>query len=135
MGSEMCIRDRNEETRVFVETEVRRVLSQGELEVRKNIADEIASYRNFLQSQFRTITWGVGILFAVAGIVFVFLFGKSYESANSQIVQEVDSKVIEYRIVEAYKERLEAQVSIILESDKTKSSIEQSVENSVSSVV
>ena len=87
------------------------------------------------QNQFRTLTWGIGVLFVVAGTIFIFLFGKSFDSAKDQIIQEVDSKVIEYRIVQTYKSRLEDQVQLIIDSGFTQSKIENNVKNSVSEFV
>ena len=122
----------DKEMKELVELEVRRLLSEGELEIRKNIAEEISGHRAFLQGQFKTITWGIGILFAAAGAIFIFLFGKSYESSREQLIQEVDSKVIEYRIVDLYKDRLEAQVELIVDGEETRSKIEENIKNAVS---
>lgn len=68
---------------------------QIELEVRRLLAEEIETHRNFLQSQFKNMTWGLGILFAVGAAIFVYLFGKSVDDSTQKLVSTVDSKVIE----------------------------------------
>ena len=88
-----------------------------ELEVRRVLSEEMQQHRDFLQTQFKNITWGVGVVFIVAVSAFFFLFGRSLEKTEEKIIREVDQKVIEYRIVEAYKKRLEAQINTFVEGE------------------
>ena len=110
---------------------VRRFLSKEELEVRRFIADELTKHREYLQAQFRNITIGVGTLFTLGGLIFAFLVGQNFESAERQIIQQVDQKVIEYRILDNYKKRLSEQLKIIAQSDQISSIINEAVRNSV----
>jgi hypothetical protein len=41
-----------------------------ELEVRRILASEVEGHRTFLQTQFRNLTWAIGILFTVGAIIF-----------------------------------------------------------------
>jgi hypothetical protein len=86
-----------------------------ELEVRRILANEVEGHRNFLQSQFRNLTWGLGILFTVASIIFVFIFGKSIDESKATLISTIDSKVVDYRIVESFKDKLNEFINIAVE--------------------
>ncbi len=98
-----------------------------ELEVRRILASEVEGHRSFLQSQFRNLTWGIGILFTVGAIIFSFLFGRSIDESREHLISTIDTKVVDYRIVESFKKKLEEFISIAVEraidEEKTKEKI------------
>lgn len=99
-----------------IEIEIRKIFDQEDLTLSRQMADQIEYHRKFLQTQFKFLTWGVGILFVFATGAFAFLFGKSYDSIKDKIIQEVDQKVIEYRIVDDFKKRLDEQLRLAVEN-------------------
>lgn len=94
-----------------------------ELKVRQILSAEVENHRNFLQSQFKYLTWGLGVLLASGTIVFTYLFGKSIDESKEQLVTTIDSKVVEYRIVDSFKKALEQHIQIAVtnavEDEKT----------------
>lgn len=83
-----------------------------ELQVRRILAEEVEQHRNFLQSQFKYLTWGIGVLLASGALIFTFLFGKSIDDSKDQLISTIDSKVVEYRIVQSFKNSLEEHIKI-----------------------
>ncbi|MCG8424475.1 MAG: hypothetical protein MJE77_41815 [Proteobacteria bacterium] len=110
-----------------------------ELEVRRILATEVESHRAFLQSQFRNLTWGIGILFTVGAIIFTFLFGKSIDESKEQLVSTIDAKVVDYRIVESFKKRLDEFIKIAVDSavndEKTRKKIDEQLDLSTKNAV
>ncbi len=110
-----------------------------ELEVRRILASEVEGHRTFLQSQFRNLTWGVGILFTVGAIIFTFLLGKSIAESKATLVSTIDTKVVDYRIVESFKNRLEEFINIAVEKavidDKTKLKIATEIDSTTKEAV
>jgi hypothetical protein len=102
-----------------------------ELAVRKMVAQEIGGHRQFLQTQFKHMTWGIGIIFASAAIAFTFILGKSITESKDKLVQEVDSKVVEYRINESLKRRVSEFVSIAVENAVNSPEIRQQINSLV----
>lgn len=110
-----------------IELEVRRILAAEELQVRKAISNDLREFSGLLQAQFRTLTWGLGVLFLAGGGIVTFLFGKSYAASQERIVREVDQKVIEYRIVESYRKILEDQINTIVQGEEVAAQIDAAV--------
>jgi hypothetical protein len=112
---------------------------QIELKVRRILASEIEQHRSFLQSQFKFLTWGIGVLLASGAIIFSYLFGKSIDDSKEQLVSTIDSKVVDYRIVESFKERLEQFIEIAVtgavEAEGTKNRINVLVNESTTRYV
>lgn len=112
-----------DEAAVQIELAVRRLLSSEDTALRKVWADEAKTYREFLQSQFRWITIGVSSLAAVGVALFVWFFsdsvsqtqiqiGKVLADAKETMLMTIDSKVIDYRILQDLKSRVESMVKI-----------------------
>ncbi len=57
----------------------------------------------------------------------MFLFGDSLKMSKEELIQQVDQKVIEYRIVEAYKSRLQDQFDLIVQGEAIAQKIETAV--------
>lgn len=102
-----------------------------ELSVRRILSEEIAEHRQFLQTQFKQLTWAIAVLFLVASGVFVYMLGKSINDSKEQLVREVDGKVVEYRINEDLKKRVNEYVVTSIEkavsSKETQSIIEHQI--------
>ncbi|MEE9339611.1 MAG: hypothetical protein V3U87_16170 [Methylococcaceae bacterium] len=79
-----------------------------ELSVRRILAEEVNKHREFLQIQFKYLVWSIGIMLAAGAIVFTYLFGDSIETTKVRLIEQIDTKVVEYRIVESLKKRLDA---------------------------
>ena len=105
-----------------------------ELQVHRVVAEQIGEHRAFLQTQFRHLTWGVGVIFSAAAIVFIFILGKSFTESKEQLVREVDKSVVEYRINENLKARVSeyvaAAVGTEVSSIRTQSEIELKIDES-----
>lgn len=83
-----------------------------ELAVRRAISEEVGKHREFLQSQFKFMTWGIGTIFVAGAIVFNFVIGQSIKDSEEKLTREVDSKVVEYRIVDKFKDKLNEHIQI-----------------------
>lgn len=92
---------------------------------------EIRAQRESLESQFKL--W-VGLLLAIAGILgasFTYLYGNSLERVQDTLEREVETAVVEYRLVEAYQRRLEQRFQIAAESSEVSQQIADEVERRV----
>lgn len=105
-----------------------------ELEVRRVLSSEAEGYRIFLQSQFRYLMWGVGILFLAGAAIFTYLFGDSIEKSKEQLISTIDARIIDYRIVESFKKRLQESIDIAVDQavdhEETRKNIDDQVEES-----
>ena len=106
-----------------------------ELEVRRILASEVEGYRSHLQSQFRTLTWGVGILFTIGAILLYFFLGDKLDESKAQLVRTVDSKMIDYRIVDSFKNRLEEVIQITLRNEDTRNIIDAKIDESAKAAI
>lgn len=116
----------------------RRILDDREkleLEVRRILASEVEGYRKYLQSQFRTLTWGVGTLFTVGAILLYFFLGNKFDDSKEQLISTVDSKMIDYRIVEAFRRRLNEVIEITLNNKETMKVIDEKVDESAKAAI
>ena len=98
-----------------------------ELEVRRILSEEAGTYREFLQRQFRYLAWSVGIIATVGAAVFVFLFSDRADKVEKRLVQTVDAKIIEYRISEGLKARINSLVDVRARSEETALAIRNQV--------
>ena len=96
-----------------------------ELHVRRILAQEAGEYREFLQRQFRLITWSIGVLLVVGGAIFTYFLGDSVKSANETLIKEVDEKVVEYAIVDEYKKDLKSVLAKELKEELDKPSTKE----------
>lgn len=104
---------------------------QLELKVRRILASEVEQHRNFLQTQFKYLTWTIGVLLTAGAIIFSYLFGKSIDESKEQLVSTIDSKVVDYRIVESFKDRLEEFIGIAVNNAVDAESTKQKVDELV----
>ena len=118
-----------------IELEVRRVLATQEIELRKLWSAEAAGFREFLQRQFRYITFGVSAFALVGAGLFVWFFSDSVERTQKQLEATVDAKVIEYRIVESLKNRVSQFVEIAASNEKTRQKIHEEIKNIATIIV
>lgn len=118
-----------------IELEVRRVLATQEIELRKLWSEEAIGFREFLQRQFRYITFGVSTFALVGAALFVWFFSDSVERTHKQLEATIDAKIIEYRIVESLKEKVDQFVEIAAGSDKTSELIAEEVKKSATVIV
>ena len=118
-----------------IELEVRRVLATQEVERRQSIIAELNSHRNYLQSQ---IKWLGGIVTAIFLIIIgavYFFTGRSYDDIKDKIGQEVESKVIEFRIVDVYEQKLNTRFNAIVTGDKITKRITDAVSPVVDKII
>ncbi|WP_416064595.1 phage tail protein [Rhizobium sp. ZK1] len=124
-----------DDLRKEVEAEVRRILGAEDVGLRRVWAEEAKNYREFLQSQFRWITIGVSSLAAVGVALFVWFFSDSVNQTQTQIsrvladakdsmLMTIDSKVIDYRILQDLKSRVESMVEIEIGNQAEKATVE-----------
>ena len=106
-----------------------------ELEVRRVLDSESRTFREELQSQFRHIIWGLGLVGAAAAGVFYFLIGNSAREAEARLVREVDQRVMEYKIVDSLRSKLVDLMGLVLEGDNFKEKIDEVVEERSAAVV
>ena len=109
--------DFSEAERNQIELEVRRVLAAEEVKLRTILTDEATSYREFLQRQFNQVTIGITALAAVGAGLFVWFFSDSVSKTQEQLEATVDAKIIDYRIVESFRARVDEIVQITATSD------------------
>jgi hypothetical protein len=110
-----------------------------ELAVRRAISEEVGKHREFLQNQFKFMTWGIGIIFIAGAIVFNFVVGQSIKDSEEKLTREVDSKVVEYRIVDKFKEKLNEHIQIAVakavDSEDTQKRIGTKLNTSVKDLI
>ncbi len=102
-----------------------------ELQVRRLISEEVEQYRTFLQSQFKYLTWGIGVLLAAGALIFTYLFGKSIDESKEQLISTIDAKVVEYRLVQSFKNSLEEHIKIAVTNAVESKDTLQTVDNLV----
>ena len=107
----------DDETRTAVEVEVRRVMQSQDQTLTNAISHLSESYNNaaascreHLQRQFRYLTIGVSVVLTTIGGAFVFYTGKNIDESKELRQATIDQKVVEYRIVDNLKHRLDDQV-------------------------
>lgn len=104
-----------------IELEVRRLVSTEEISLSKEIASQVQSHREFLQNQFRTVTWSIGVIVAAVVTAGSFFVGRELTSiqrkfdeevARSQqrLASQVDDAMIRYAI----KSELREELSVVL---------------------
>lgn len=106
-----------------------------ELMVRKVVAQEIGTHREFLQSQFKHIIWVIGIVIGSGAIIFTFIFGRTIDSTKEDVTKQIQSSIVEYRIATELKEKVNEMadaaalnaVEKVLETDETQTKINKSV--------
>ncbi len=103
-----------------------------ELLVRRILSKELSTYREFLEKQTKLILWGLSLLVATAAGLGVFLFGKSYSDIEAKMQRTVDQKVIEYRIDQNLKDKLNERVTIILDQPEFVKKLSNEVERQTS---
>ena len=110
-----------------------------ELEVRRLLSSEVQEHREFLQSQIKYVSWGAGILLTLTIALLGYYFGKSLPETKAQLLAAIDAKVIDYRIVETVKARLEERVDLavdsVVSSDSTRENIDAQVSMASATVV
>ena len=103
-----------------------------ELAVRKAIAQEIITHREFLQSQFKHTIWVIGLVIASGAVIFTFLFGRTIDKTKEELTAQIENTVIEYRIAEDLKSRVNEYVNTAVRnnvsSDETQKKINDSVQ-------
>lgn len=115
-----------------IELEIRRVISDRELEVRRSTIEELEKHRNYLQTQFRTFTLGLSALAIAGSALFAFFFSKSFNDLEKDVIAQIDQKVIDYRILETMKIRLNEQIKIVAESESIKDRIRKTADTVLS---
>jgi len=77
----------------------------------------------------------MGILVTVGvGLLYYFL-GNQFEDSKEQLIRTVDSKMIDYRIVETFRMRLEEVIAITLDNERTRKEIDSKVDESAKAAI
>ena len=105
-----------------------------ELEVRRHLNKEESTYRSYLQSHFKQLTWGVGILFAAAGIVFTYLFGNTLDNLQTRVDKEVDSKMLAYSIDKKVRAELVEKIGAVIETQAKSPEVEKILATSIETI-
>jgi len=110
-----------------------------DLAVRKAIADEISQYREHLQSQFKHVLYLIGLIITVGASLGVYFFGKSFTESKEKLVEVIDQKVVEYRINEDLKKRvnvyMETAVERTVDSESTSVKIDSLINNKATAYI
>jgi hypothetical protein len=106
-----------------------------ELQVRRLLADEVNKYREFLEKQFRLTMWVIGIVLTVAVAAFLYYFGKSKDDLRTDLVREIDQKVVEYRIDKNLRDRLEELAKVVADSPTVHDLINASIRSTADKTV
>jgi hypothetical protein len=69
------------------------------------------------------------VLLLVASGLMIYYFGKTKEDIDSTMRREIDQKLIDYQVVEGYKQRLQEIIRIYVNSSEVKSSIDEAVKS------
>lgn len=94
-----------------IELEVRRLLDQQEDDLRRTMLREVEQHRAYMQTIVRIVAGVSAVLIATAGGTFAYFFG-------SRLSNVVDEKVVEYKIVDQYKLKLDARLDEIVNGDE-----------------
>lgn len=103
----------------MIELEVRRLISTEEMQLRNMYGEEAKRYREFLQRQFSQIVLGVSVLAVVGAGLFVWFFSDSVDRIRSSLETSIDRSVIDYRIVDTFRDQASELIRIEIESDST----------------
>jgi hypothetical protein len=95
---------------------------EAELEIRRQVESEIArygteaqAYRSHLETVFRNVLYGMGILGALAAILFTYFFSKTSSDIANQAKAQIDERVLDYKVKEEVRERLK----VVIEQETT----------------
>lgn len=87
--------------------------AEAELEIRRQVelemtryATEVQAYRGHLETVFRNILYGMGVLGALAAILFTYFFNKTSSDLAAQAKAQIDERVLDYKIKEDVRNRL-----------------------------
>jgi len=117
-----------------IELEVLRKLNENENNNNLKIIEKMSNYTDFLQKQFKYITFSLSVIFVVSGLSFVYFFGNNIEKTKEQLIANIDSKIVEYRITEALRKRLEELAIATVDSENVAKIIEVKVDQSAKEI-
>ena len=110
----------SKEARVAVENEVRRILQQ-------ELMTEVREHRTFLGNLSKRTIGAITTVFVVVIAAFFFYLGRTVNEARSEIYKQIDSKIVDYRIVET--NRLKTQEFVEIAVDSSQKEIEKVISN------
>ena len=88
----------SDDAKEAVQNEVRRILQQ-------ELMQEVRDHRTFLGKLSERTIKAISIVFAVVIAAFFFYLGRTVNEAKSAIFNQIDSKIIDYRIVEVNRKK------------------------------
>ncbi|MBI9076416.1 MAG: hypothetical protein JEZ02_13500 [Desulfatibacillum sp.] len=123
-----------------------------ELKVRQSIAKEVSEYREHLETQFKQLKWGLTILIGFVLIVFVWVYGNSYNEMNNSVTyltssiqnkinmlekyaeQQASNRIVDYKVDAALEKRISIRINEISDAviNQNKKDIEKLVSNNIS---
>ncbi len=96
----------DDEQRKEVELQVRRYLASEAGSHREFVEKQTHVHNDFLDRQFKRVIWGIGVLGATATAIFIWYMGKSLDGAEKRLGIEVDRKVLEYSVDEGLRKHV-----------------------------
>jgi|GEM_PF-7004352 len=98
-----------------------------ELEVRRLLAQEVAAYREHVQTIFARLVWGIGILVSVAVGGFIYSFGNTKEQLKEDLKTAVRQEVVSYQVNQGMKQYLVEQAQQIAGGPEVRAGITSTV--------
>lgn len=111
-----------------VELLVRRILDEQENQIRNSMVQEVTPHREYMQSVTKVVVGVVTALVIFCGLVFAYVFGSRLDGI-------VDDKVVEYKIVDAYRSKLDARFDETIKGEEITEKLSLAVKDVVNKEV
>lgn len=117
--------------------EVQEKGTQLELDLVTALNNEVREHRQFLERQFKQLTWAIGVVLGVALTAFFFFVWRTKADLQAELKSKVDQSAIMYQINEKLRGELDnlVKASAASVSAQLKKDAQQEVGNAASSAV
>jgi len=106
-----------------------------ELLVRRLFAEDAGKHREYLELQFKRLTWSLSIIAVIIFTAFVYITGRSTKEISDHAKQRVDTQILTMAADELIEERLNLKVHELIQSDQISNQILASVRKKVEPTV
>ncbi len=111
----------SEEAKQAIQNETRKLLHE-------ELLKEVHEHRIFLRSLSQWTISAISLVFAVVIAAFFFYLGKTVNETKEEIRSQIDTKLIDYRIVEVNQEKTDEFAKIAIANSKSKIDAELSIQ-------
>jgi hypothetical protein len=94
--------------------------NQVELEVRRLFGEDAGKHREFLDAQLSTLKTTITWVAVIGGGLLIFFLGKTYSDVEGTVKSAVEQRMLDYKVDEQVKARLEARAETIISSASEK---------------